>query len=80
MFSGEATRLLSWMVKSSHSAIVMRNLVRAGGVPHLVTMMTSEHSVMQIEALIALNLIASCILGMKVLSMIADFMSAKVTK
>lgn len=60
---GEATRLMAWMIKNSRSAPVMRILVRAEGLPHLVTMATSEHAVMQNEALVALNLIASSVLG-----------------
>ena len=61
--TGEATRLMSWIIKNSKAAQVMRNLVRAEGLQHLVTMATSEHLVMQNEALLALNLIASTVLG-----------------
>ena len=61
--TGEATRLMAWIIKNSKAAQVMRNLVRAEGLQHLVTMATSEHLVMQNEALLALNLIASTVLG-----------------
>lgn len=61
--AGEATRLMAWIIKNSRAVQVMRNLVRAEGVQHLVTMATSEHLVMQNEALLALNLVASTVLG-----------------
>lgn len=54
---GEATRLLAWIIKNSKNAEVMKNIVRADGVQYLVTMATSEHYLMQNEALIALTLI-----------------------
>ncbi|XP_064612236.1 rap1 GTPase-GDP dissociation stimulator 1-B-like isoform X1 [Liolophura sinensis] len=59
---GEATRLLAWLIKNSRSTDVMKMLVRAGGIPHLVTMVSSEHIVMQNEALVALTLMASTVL------------------
>ncbi|XP_025092022.1 rap1 GTPase-GDP dissociation stimulator 1-like isoform X4 [Pomacea canaliculata] len=60
---GEAVRLLASMIKNSKSSQVMRNIVREEGLPHLVSMATSEHLVMQNEALIALTLVASTIPG-----------------
>ena len=54
---------MSWIIKNSKASQVMRNLVRAEGMQHLVTMATSEHLVMQNEALLALNLVASTVLG-----------------
>ena len=60
---GEATRLLAWLVKNSRTEEVMRNIVIAEGVPHLVAMIPSEHVVMQNEALVALTLMVSAILG-----------------
>ncbi|XP_076458299.1 rap1 GTPase-GDP dissociation stimulator 1-B-like isoform X2 [Babylonia areolata] len=60
---GEATRLMAWTIKNSKTLQVIRNMVRAEGMQHLVTMATSEHMVMQNEALIALNLVASTVLG-----------------
>ena len=41
----------------------MKVIVNVGGIPHLVAMATSEHAVMQNEALIALTIIASTVLG-----------------
>ncbi|PVD39459.1 hypothetical protein C0Q70_02090 [Pomacea canaliculata] len=59
----KAVRLLASMIKNSKSSQVMRNIVREEGLPHLVSMATSEHLVMQNEALIALTLVASTIPG-----------------
>ena len=61
--SGEATRLLAWLIKHSRYSEVMKVIVNVGGIPHLVAMATSEHAVMQNEALIALTIIASTVLG-----------------
>lgn len=66
---GEATRLMASMIKNSKSSQVMRNIVRVDGLPHLVAMATSEHVVMQNEALVALNLVASTVLGEAVASL-----------
>lgn len=41
----------------------MRTVIQGGGVKHLVTMATSEHMIMQNEALVALGLIAALDLG-----------------
>lgn len=41
----------------------MRTVIQGGGVKHLVTMATSEHMIMQNEALVALGLIAGLDLG-----------------
>lgn len=38
---------------------VVRTVIQEGGVKHLVTMATSEHMIMQNEALVALGLIAA---------------------
>ncbi|PIO27278.1 hypothetical protein AB205_0133210 [Aquarana catesbeiana] len=38
---------------------VIRTIVESGGIKHLVTMATSEHVIMQNEALVALGLIAA---------------------
>ncbi len=61
--SGEANRLVAWLVKHSRDGEVMRRVVHHGGVPHLVNMVNAEHAVMQNEALVALTLIAGAILG-----------------
>lgn len=42
---------------------VVRTVIQGGGVKHLVTMATSEHMIMQNEALVALGLIAALDLG-----------------
>lgn len=42
---------------------VVRTVIQGGGVKHLVTMATSEHMIMQNEALVALGLIAGLDLG-----------------
>ncbi|XP_078658666.1 rap1 GTPase-GDP dissociation stimulator 1-like isoform X2 [Branchiostoma floridae x Branchiostoma belcheri] len=56
---GEARRLLAAVVKHSRSEEVVSCVVNQGGVAHLVTMATSEHPVMQNEALIALTIAAT---------------------
>lgn len=63
LFKGESTRLMAWLVKNSRSEEVMRNIIRADGIPHLVAMATSEHVVMQNESLVAVTLMASTVLG-----------------
>ncbi|KAM4708918.1 rap1 GTPase-GDP dissociation stimulator 1 isoform 2-T2 [Discoglossus pictus] len=56
---GESNRLLSALIRHSKSKDVIRTIVTSGGIKHLVTMATSEHVIMQNEALVALGLIAS---------------------
>lgn len=56
---GEATRLLAWLAKNSRSPSVLKNLVKADALPPVISMMKSEHVVMQKEALDAVNLVAS---------------------
>nr|XP_057922966.1 rap1 GTPase-GDP dissociation stimulator 1 isoform X2 [Doryrhamphus excisus] len=56
---GESNRLLSALIRHSKSKEVVRTVIQAGGVKHLVTMATSEHMIMQNEALVALGLIAA---------------------
>ncbi|GIY16756.1 hypothetical protein CDAR_558051 [Caerostris darwini] len=59
---GEATRLLAWLAKNSKSVSVMKNLVKADALAPIISMMKSEHVVMQNEALVAISLIAvSCL-------------------
>ena len=65
-FSGEATRLLAWIVKNSRSEEVMRLIIRSDGIPFLVGMATSEHVVMQNESLVSLTLIATSVLGKEI--------------
>ncbi|XP_074946888.1 rap1 GTPase-GDP dissociation stimulator 1 isoform X4 [Phalacrocorax aristotelis] len=56
---GESNRLLSALIRHSKSKDVIRTVVQSGGIKHLVTMATSEHVIMQNEALVALALIAA---------------------
>uniref|UniRef100_A0A8C0HJJ1 Rap1 GTPase-GDP dissociation stimulator 1 n=1 Tax=Chelonoidis abingdonii TaxID=106734 RepID=A0A8C0HJJ1_CHEAB len=56
---GESNRLLSALIRHSKSKDVIRTIVQSGGIKHLATMATSEHVIMQNEALIALALIAA---------------------
>ncbi|KAM4704455.1 rap1 GTPase-GDP dissociation stimulator 1-A-like isoform 2-T2 [Rhinophrynus dorsalis] len=57
---GEANRLLASLVRHSKSQDVVKAVHQAKGLKHLVSMTTSEHAIMQNEALIALA-IASAI-------------------
>ncbi|XP_045426575.1 rap1 GTPase-GDP dissociation stimulator 1 isoform X4 [Pipistrellus kuhlii] len=56
---GESNRLLSALIRHSKSKDVIKTIVQSGGIKHLVTMATSEHVIMQNEALVALALIAA---------------------
>ncbi|XP_027251632.1 rap1 GTPase-GDP dissociation stimulator 1 isoform X8 [Cricetulus griseus] len=60
---GESNRLLSALIRHSKSKDVIKTIVQGGGIKHLVTMATSEHVIMQNEALVALALIAALELG-----------------
>ncbi|XP_071987047.1 rap1 GTPase-GDP dissociation stimulator 1-A-like isoform X4 [Engystomops pustulosus] len=57
---GEANRLLASLLRHSKSQDVVKAIQKAKGLKHLVSMTTSEHAIMQNEALIALA-IASAI-------------------
>nr|XP_020463282.1 rap1 GTPase-GDP dissociation stimulator 1-like isoform X2 [Monopterus albus] len=57
---GEASRLLAALIRHSRSPEVVRAVAQADGVRHLISMATSEHVIMQNEALVALA-IASAI-------------------
>ncbi|XP_041118223.1 rap1 GTPase-GDP dissociation stimulator 1-like isoform X1 [Polyodon spathula] len=61
---GESNRLLSALIRHSKSKDVVRTVIQCGGVKHLAAMATSEHVIMQNEALVALGLIAALDLGM----------------
>lgn len=63
LYLGEASRMLAWLIKNGRSGELMRNIVREDGIQPLVSMVTSEHIVMQNEALVALTLISSSVLG-----------------
>ncbi|KAJ3585161.1 hypothetical protein NHX12_013882 [Muraenolepis orangiensis] len=56
---GESNRLLSALIRHSKSKAVVQAVIQGGGVKHLVTMATSEHMIMQNEALVALGLVAA---------------------
>ncbi|XP_061922154.1 rap1 GTPase-GDP dissociation stimulator 1 isoform X4 [Entelurus aequoreus] len=56
---GESNRLLSALIRHSKSKEVVKMVIQGDGVKHLVTMATSEHIIMQNEALVALGLIAA---------------------
>ncbi|XP_066576909.1 rap1 GTPase-GDP dissociation stimulator 1 isoform X1 [Amia ocellicauda] len=60
---GESNRLLSALIRHSKSKEVVRTAIQCTGVKHLVSMATSEHMIMQNEALVALGLIAALDLG-----------------
>ncbi|KAG7265994.1 hypothetical protein CRUP_029605, partial [Coryphaenoides rupestris] len=49
---GESNRLLSALIRHSKSKAVVNAVIQGGGVKHLVTMATSEHMIMQNEALL----------------------------
>uniref|UniRef100_A0AAQ4R4L2 Si:dkey-191g9.5 n=1 Tax=Gasterosteus aculeatus aculeatus TaxID=481459 RepID=A0AAQ4R4L2_GASAC len=57
---GEASRLLAALIRHSRSPEVVHAVAKADGVRHLISMATSEHVIMQNEALVALA-IASAI-------------------
>ncbi|KAG9334466.1 hypothetical protein JZ751_007664 [Albula glossodonta] len=73
---GESNRLLSALIRHSKSKDVVRTVIQGGGVKHLVTMATSEHMIMQNEALVALGLIAALDLDMAE----KDFVSASLVQ
>ncbi|XP_071235815.1 rap1 GTPase-GDP dissociation stimulator 1-like isoform X1 [Salvelinus alpinus] len=57
---GEANRLLAALIRHSRAPEVINAVTKADGVRHLISMATSEHLIMQNEALVALA-IASAI-------------------
>uniref|UniRef100_A0A674NEC6 Si:dkey-191g9.5 n=1 Tax=Takifugu rubripes TaxID=31033 RepID=A0A674NEC6_TAKRU len=60
---GEACRLLAALIRHSRSPDVVRAVLHGGGVQHLISMATSEHVIMQNEALVALTIAAATDLG-----------------
>uniref|UniRef100_A0A671RI26 Rap1 GTPase-GDP dissociation stimulator 1 n=1 Tax=Sinocyclocheilus anshuiensis TaxID=1608454 RepID=A0A671RI26_9TELE len=73
---GESNRLLSALIRHSKSKNVVRTVIQGGGIKHLVTMATSEHMIMQNEALVALGLVAALDLD----STEKDFVSANLVQ
>jgi Armadillo/beta-catenin-like repeat len=63
VFAGEANRLVASLVKNSRSSEVMSSVVSCGGLKHLISLMTSEHVLMQNEAVFALTLLVSVLSG-----------------
>ncbi|KAM9803741.1 rap1 GTPase-GDP dissociation stimulator 1-B [Neosynchiropus ocellatus] len=51
---GEASRLLAALIRHSRSAEVVHTVAKGDGLQHLISMATSEHVIMQNEALVAL--------------------------
>ncbi|XP_057703407.1 rap1 GTPase-GDP dissociation stimulator 1-B [Corythoichthys intestinalis] len=51
---GEASRLLSALIRHSHRPDVIHAVIKADGIRHLISMSQSEHVIMQNEALVAL--------------------------
>ncbi|KAM4615183.1 rap1 GTPase-GDP dissociation stimulator 1-B [Polymixia lowei] len=56
---GEANRLLAALLRHSRSPEVVHAVTKADGVRHLISMTTSEHVIMQNEALVALAIAAA---------------------
>uniref|UniRef100_A0A8C7HFA4 Rap1 GTPase-GDP dissociation stimulator 1 n=1 Tax=Oncorhynchus kisutch TaxID=8019 RepID=A0A8C7HFA4_ONCKI len=69
---GESNRLLSALIRHSKSKDVVKTVIQGAGVKHLVVMATSEHMIMQNEALVALGLIA----GLDLVGAEKDFVGA----
>lgn len=56
---GEASRLLAALIRHSRNPEVVRAVARADGIQHLISMATSEHVIMQNEALVAMAIAAA---------------------
>ncbi|KAL1139046.1 hypothetical protein AAG570_009107 [Ranatra chinensis] len=56
---GEANRLLAWIIKNSRDREVIGKMVSCGVVSSLVGMISAEHTVMQAEAFLSLNLVTA---------------------
>ncbi|XP_078042956.1 visceral mesodermal armadillo-repeats [Augochlora pura] len=58
----EANRLIAWLINNSRDKEIVGLMVEHGAVPHLVKMLTSQHVLMQNEALISLMILTtSCL-------------------
>ncbi|KAL9957921.1 hypothetical protein ACROYT_G034877 [Oculina patagonica] len=57
----EASRMLAVIVKQAKTAEVSRQIMKCGGLAPIVTMVSSEHVIMQNEALIALAVMSSTV-------------------
>ncbi|KAG8191884.1 hypothetical protein JTE90_019819 [Oedothorax gibbosus] len=73
---GEATRLLTWLAKNFKAPSVMKNLVKAEALHPVISMMKSEHVVMQNEALVAVTLVSvSCLADVEAAASSTDLIS-----
>lgn len=57
----EASRMLAMMAKQARTAEVSQQIIKCGGLAPIVTMVTSEHPIMQNEALIALAVMSTTV-------------------
>eukprot|EP00064_Thunnus_orientalis_P004741 superscaffoldBa00000441_g4753 len=60
---GEASRLLAALIRHSRSTEVVHAVAKADGIRHLISMATSEHVIMQNEALVALAIASAIDIG-----------------
>uniref|UniRef100_A0A8K9X5E9 Si:dkey-191g9.5 n=1 Tax=Oncorhynchus mykiss TaxID=8022 RepID=A0A8K9X5E9_ONCMY len=60
---GEANRLLAALIRHSRAPEVINAVTKADGVRHLISMATSEHLIMQNEALVALAIASAIDIG-----------------
>ena len=67
--TGEANRLIAWIVRHCGQSSVMTTVARAGSVPLLCSMMHGDYAIMQNEALVALTLMAGSCLGQRRISL-----------
>ncbi|XP_033329911.1 visceral mesodermal armadillo-repeats [Megalopta genalis] len=69
----EANRLIAWLINNSRDKEITVLMVEHGTVPHLVKMLTSQHVLMQNEALISLMILTtSCLSQCEQLLLEAD--------
>ncbi|XP_018364386.1 PREDICTED: rap1 GTPase-GDP dissociation stimulator 1-B [Trachymyrmex cornetzi] len=54
---GEANRLIAWLINNSRDKQVALSIIKYGAVQHLVDMLLAQHTLMQNEAIMGLNLL-----------------------
>ncbi|XP_018339377.1 PREDICTED: rap1 GTPase-GDP dissociation stimulator 1 [Trachymyrmex septentrionalis] len=54
---GEANRLIAWLINNSRDKQVALSIIKYGAVQHLVGMLLAQHTLMQNEAIMGLNLL-----------------------
>ncbi|KYM92543.1 Rap1 GTPase-GDP dissociation stimulator 1-B [Atta colombica] len=54
---GEANRLIAWLINNSRDKQVSLSIIKYGAVQHLVDMLLAQHTLMQNEAIMGLNLL-----------------------